>query len=417
MACLKCLAQRLFVFLAALSWAFLADTAQISAAGDARFIQDRFAIGFWVDPPVDAQMDARYAEIAEANFTFTLGNYHATSPEGIRRQLECSEKHGLKAIAYGINIPAVQLPTNSACWGYLVADEPGFDSFAGLSNIVSAIRAARPGKLAFINMLPNYTPDWILRGKTYAQFIQQYLVEVKPDVLSMDHYPYFKPNVDGRESYCQTLEIMRSESLKAGIPFWNFFNTMPFGDHTDPTEAQLRWQIYTSLAYGAKGVMYFCYWTPSSPEFPKGGAIITRAGKRTRHYDEARRINAGIKNLGPTLMQMTNSGVLRIGASSPATNRLAGTGLQSISEGEYLIGVFRHSDGRRAVLIHNYQFAYSQWPTVEFDVDSQKVMEVSKTTGKESQVEDDSPDMPGLQLSFDAGEGRLFLLPQDSGGR
>ena len=27
--------------------------------------------------------------------------------------------------------------------------------------------------------------------------------------------------------------------------------------HTDPTEAMLRWQAMTSLAYGSSGVMYF----------------------------------------------------------------------------------------------------------------------------------------------------------------
>ena len=34
-----------------------------------RFVQDRFAIGFWVDPPIDERADQRYAEIAAANFT------------------------------------------------------------------------------------------------------------------------------------------------------------------------------------------------------------------------------------------------------------------------------------------------------------------------------------------------------------
>lgn len=27
--------------------------------------------------------------------------------------------------------------------------------------------------------------------------------------------------------------------------------------HTDPTEAMLRWQAMTALAYGSSGVMYF----------------------------------------------------------------------------------------------------------------------------------------------------------------
>jgi hypothetical protein len=37
-------------------------------------------------------------------------------------------------------------------------------------------------------------------------------------------------------------------------------------------------------------------------------------------------------------------------------------------------------------------------------------MEINPMTGKELPVVDDSPDMPGLQVSLDAGEGRLFLL-------
>ncbi|MCP4312846.1 MAG: hypothetical protein GY790_16405, partial [Bacteroidetes bacterium] len=35
-----------------------------------------------------------------------------------------------------------------------------------------------------------------------------------------------------------------------------------------------------------------------------------------------------------------------------------------------------------------------------------------KKTGKEIPVVDDSPAMKGLQISLDAGEGRLFLLPR-----
>jgi len=36
---------------------------------------------------------------------------------------------------------------------------------------------------------------------------------------------------------------------------------------------------------------------------------------------------------------------------------------------------------------------------------------VDKTSGNEITVRDDSPEMPGTQISLDAGEGRLFLLP------
>ncbi len=390
------------------------------AAGEApvRFIQDRFAIGFWVAPQVDDDLDSRYAEIAGANFTFVMGLCGSKNPAPAEEQLKLCEKHGLKALISLGREAAVSAPDGPACWGYLITDEPNASQFPGLRASVDALRAARPGRLGYINLFPNYANAAQLGTTNYEDHVRRFLHEVAPDVLSMDHYPIFRPNRgDGRDNYCRNLEVFRQESLAAGIPFWNFFNAMPYGPHTDPTEAQLRWQIFTSLVHGAKGLMYFCYWTPRGDEFPKGGAILTADGHRTRHYDEARRLNARVKNLGPVLMTLTNTAVRRVkpgpaGAGAPA-EALAGSGVRSISDdaGEFLIGTFRHVDGRRAVMISNYHFAYSAWPTVTFEVEPARVLEVSQTTGRTLPVVDDSPDLAGLQVSLDAGEGRLFLLP------
>jgi len=394
--------------------AFIALLVASSAvAAEPRFVQDRFGIGFWVAPRTDENLDARYAEIAEANFTFVIGLAGAQNPRPVEEQLKLCEKYDLKALIHIDGQPIDQLPDGPACWGYSIVDEPSASRFPELRKAVDSIRQSRPGKLSYINLFPNYASPDQLGTRDYDEHVAQFMNVVRPDVLSMDHYPIFKPDADGRDNYCLNLEVMRRESLAAGIPFWNFFNTMPYGPHTDPTEAQLRWQIFTSLAYGAKGVMYFCYWTPRGDEFPKGGAILTADGRRTRHYDEAKRINAGLKKLGPTLMKLTSASVHRVKPSNATPDALTGSPLRKISEGDYLVGVFRHADGRRAVLLNNYHFAYSAWPTLEFDVDASKVVEVSSKTGREEPVRDDSPDMPGLQLSLDAGEGRLFLLPAE----
>jgi hypothetical protein len=382
-----------------------------AAAADPRFVQDRLAVGLWVDPPADQQTDARFAELADANFTFIIGNFGATTPEAVSNQIRLCEKHGLKTIVAMVGLPPDRLPDGPACWGYCLADEPGPGAFPGLRKTVDALRLARPGKLAYINLLPNYAPAWALGTSNYVEHLARFLREVRPDVLSMDHYPMFSPEADGREGYCQNLEAMRQQSLVGGVPFWNFFNTMPYGPHTDPTEAQIRWQINASLAYGAKGVMYFCYWTPPGAEFPKGGAILRRDGTRTRHYDEARRLNGRLKQLGPTLMQLTSTGVYRVRPKDDPATALKGSPIRSLTPGDYLVGAFKHADGRRAVLLQNYHFAYSAWPTVEFDAAPDAVMEVSPSTGEAAPVVDSSPDMPGLQLSLDAGDARLFLLP------
>ena len=382
-----------------------------------RFVQDRFAIGFWVDPPADEKMGSRYTEIAEANFTVVLGGFGARAPDTVAKQLALCEKYGLKALVWSHGVAPKDLPEGPACWGYMVRDEPNANDFAALRERVDAIRDARPGKLAYINLFPNYANKRQLGTDTYEEYVARFVVETDVDVLSMDHYPVFKPDADGRDAYCANLDVMRTYALQRNIPFWNFFNTLPFGPHTDPTEAQLRWQIYTSIAYGAKGVLYFCYYTPFSREFPKGGAIIGRDGRLTRHYDQARRINAQIKNLGPTLMQLTSTGVVHVRPGDDPAHVLASTPIRNLThmrddpKPDYLIGAFKHADGRRAVMLNNYRFAYTAWPTVEFDADPAQVVEVDKGSGEQVPVIDDSPDMDGLQISLDAGEGRLFLLP------
>jgi hypothetical protein len=384
-----------------------------------RFNQNRFAIGFWVDPPMDEKADDRYREIAEANFTLVLGGFGGGHPEVVARQLDLCEKYRLKALVAVQGFDKSQLPDSPACWGYKIRDEPNAADFPALGEKVDAVRAVRPGKLAYINLFPNYANEEQLGTATYEEHVRLFCETVDPDVLSMDHYPRFHPEVDGREAYCSNLAVMREYSLERDIPFWNFFNTMPFGPHTDPTEAQLRWQIFTSLAYGAKGVLYFCYYTPFSHEFPKGGAIIRRDDRRTRHWYEARRINKRLRNLGPTLMQLRSTEVRRIAPDDDISAALKGLPITNLDraphdpEFDLLVGVFDHADGRHAVMLTNYHFAYSQWPTVEFNVPVTDVVELDQLSGDERPVVDDSPNMDGLQISLDSGEGRLFLLPGD----
>jgi len=62
-------------------------------------------------------------------------------------------------------------------------------------------------------------------------------------------------------------------------------------------------------------------------------------------------------------------------------------------------------------MLMNYRHALTAWPTVEFDAPAEQVTEVDKNAGGEIPVRDESPEMPGIQVSLDAGEGRLFLMP------
>lgn len=395
-------------------WALAVVLCLASVVGSAEelFVQDRFAIGLWVDPPVDDQAEARYKELADANFTMVIGGFD-------EKKLALCEQHNLRLIAHAPNDAFGDIADSAALWGFALRDEPSAAEFPALRERVDAVHRAHPGKLAYINLFPDYADASQLGTATYEEHVRQFMDIVQPRVLSMDHYPIFRPDSDGRDAYCGNLGVMRSHALKGGIPFWNFFNSMPYGPHTDPTEAQLCWQVNASLAYGAKGVMYFCYYTPGGDEFPKGGAIIRQDGRRTRHYAEAQRINARLKHLGPVLMRLTSTQVARVNESAgdAAAEVPAGMPIVGLKRGavdppqDYLVGAFTHEDGRRGVLLCNYRFALTAWPTVTFDAPLDQVKEIDPNSGEEVPVLDDSPNMEGLQLSLGAGDARLFLLP------
>ena len=420
--------------LAAAGWLFplLAAVAPAVPLPESTFKQDRFAVGaFWAEFPGGADLDARFREIADASFTLVFGPIEGCSPE---RLVELCQKHGLAALVHAGSGSLENLPAGEACWGYRVFDEPSKTMFSKLRERAGTIRRIRPGKLDYINLFPNYASEKQLgvgdlrpqraSGEAYAEYVARFVKELDPAVLCFDNYPIFKPDGGDKSDrtrasqdlYCQNLKTVRRYALEKDIPFWNYFNTAPYGPHTDPTEAQLRWQIYTSLAYGARGVLYFTYGTPDTFEFPKGGGILHRDGRRTRHWEQARRINRDVKNLGATLMKLRSTGVYRVKPGDNPEDVLKGTPVRTIRRAkvdpphDYLIGIFQHEDGRRAVMVNNYRFAYTAWPTVEFDTEAGQVFEVDKQTGREIPVADDSPKMPGLQVSLDSGEGRLFML-------
>ena len=72
--------------------------------------------------------------------------------------------------------------------------------------------------------------------------MKQFVREVKPNMLSLDNYPHFDtaggsgcaspPCAAGpqtKANYIANLLVIREAALEAGIPFMNFFKSMPYG--------------------------------------------------------------------------------------------------------------------------------------------------------------------------------------------
>ncbi|WP_255951923.1 hypothetical protein [Streptomyces odontomachi] len=340
-----------------------------------------FPIGIFWPPHPYASTAARYAEIADAGFTFVISGNYAGDGQIFTHQLGLAQDAGLKMlISDDIQVsnmsrwfaisddPADHLSVtpaearelykrafdaygpHSSLAGFNHYDEPGAGWFATLARTLQAARDVAPGLLPYVNLLPSTDPAY------YQGFVDV----VKPSLISFDRYPLLS---EGREDaeYFLNWSVVRKAALSADLPAWTFIQTLAFNNHRTPTAAELLWQVNVSLAYGAKGIQYFTYWTP---EAARGEgfqpALITVDGARTKRYDAARAINTTwLRPVGRELKPLVPESVMHANESPLPAGATAFTPddqLDSVSGAPVILSTFRSRDpavADRWVLVAN----------------------------------------------------------------
>lgn len=72
---------------------------------------------------------------------------------------------------------------------------------------------------------------------------------------------------------------------RKGCDMWYFIQTLAFNHICrEPNEADIRWQIYCAMSFGAKVIQLFTYGTPGNGEETFEDAMIGRDGRKTARY-------------------------------------------------------------------------------------------------------------------------------------
>ncbi|MCU6710748.1 beta-galactosidase [Paenibacillus sp. J5C_2022] len=335
-----------------------------------------FPIGLWVSPPANEVTLERYEEMKEAGITFVTGfSEWEGGSETMMKSLDYAEATGMKVILRdpqigeladgelsGIGELTAPYRDHPAYMGHVFYDEPSLTQYDRLAAMKEEYKKDAPDGLPYVNLFPTYA-SLDQKGGTYTEYLDQYIQKYKPELISYDHYPFLTEAKGGpgaiTEDYFYNLELIRRASTEHQLPFWLFIQTLSFNTtHRDPTEEEIRWQVFTSLAYGAKGIQYFTYWTPQSGRETFGSGMIDLQGNRTRHYDEVKRINASLQEIGPRLMELQSEGVIHFG-DQPALleESMKSFGpIASVSGDPAIIGCFTDSEGVQSVLVVNASF-------------------------------------------------------------
>lgn len=336
-------------------------------------------IGMWVTPPDAYRNEEAFARMAEVGITMVNGfSYYENTDEEVNAVLDYCEKFKMKYLFASLQLESditsyVASPNQSfvddamtliakfashpAFAGTIFIDEPSGSYFDALAVFFEAYRTQFPGKIAYVNNLPIYG----LGGTGYSRYTDYadaWIKKSKTSLYSYDFYPLYADDgsSEGYEyedsRFYYNLDLLRSKTLAAGIPLWSFAATLGYTHPTEkarrtPSREDLRWSVFSDLAFGSKCIQYFTYFTPSQDTYGEG--LVTRAGEKTVRYDYAKELNAEVKNYGSLLLNSDAVGVLmsdyrRNGQTLYAAPKTSFGPIRSIEGEHYLIGCFQDKD-------------------------------------------------------------------------
>jgi hypothetical protein len=295
-----------------------------------------------------------------------------------------------------------------------------FDSIHEMTRLIRdrTNGASTRDKLPFVNLFPVETYPWLGSPCSrdtllaYDCYLGQYLAKFSQDslpapVLSFDKYPFEGPHAEFRRYFVQ-LAIIRDEAARYsrpsyGVPFWSVVqasarresSSSPY--YSTPTFGQIRWQVYVSVAYGAKGILYWTLrpWDGPSSDPGYGASFLRSDGMPNGAlYDSLSALNAELRGLGPVLMTLDPVAVFHAAANHFATPKWDDSlssansplqlvsGLQGVTN-EGMAGSFKaRTDGSDYVLVANKDTVLTQSFRVVLRSGSRTIERVRKSDGR-----------------------------------
>jgi len=317
-----------------------------------------FPILAWWPPPGTATT-RDFLLYKEAGFTI----YPVNPDVGFDNSVRLAEQVGLPILIWrsyqDFGLPRIKGPTAfcadsaSIVVGWITADEP-----QGMRAIVKAITGVNelmqedPSRVAFFNMLPprrQGTPD--------TEAIIDAAVRCGMPILSYDSYVMRHDGTNEAKEHFDALEVFREASTRHGVPFWAFALTSGHSTFRRPSESDLRWKQYTNLAYGAKGLWYFCYWGPKNwRHWDKAAIVDPRNGEKTELYEYVKAINNAVLDMGDILLGLTSDGVVHTRPQEGHRPfRINEYWISDIVAEDALIGFFHDMNGTPHAMVVNAQ--------------------------------------------------------------
>ena len=304
----------------------------------------------------------RYRELKECGINYNFSWF--PNIEVLAQAMDMANEAGVKMLIHCPELETEPEKTVSlfkdhpALAGYFLRDEPNRNDFPHWGELARRIQAVDNSHFCYVDLFPIIVSSKMLGTSTYLEYVQSYLQEIPVSFISFNIYPItaYNRRRSLRKEWYENLELISGEARKAGKPFWAFALATAHYSYPIPTLADLRLQVYSNLAYGAQGIQYFTYWTPTGgTENFHDGPIDDITQQRTAAWHTVQLMNREIKALSNVFLGASVIQVRHIAKTESGRNGRIPTGTtrfyfsQRPAEAN-IIKTFKISDGAKAVV-------------------------------------------------------------------
>jgi hypothetical protein len=282
---------------------------------------------YWAGPSLT---DAVARQMAEGGFNLVWC--------GSEKELDVAHRHGLRGqLTDRLLTPAAlddprrraqldaliaRVSKHPALYAYHLIDEPSVSQFPALGRLVAYLRQRDPAHLAYINLFPTYATNAQLGTQgdvatAYREYLVRYVEQVKPALVSYDHYQ-FKLKGDG-DQYFLNLAMIRRAAQEAGVPLLNIVQACTWAPEAMriPKADELRYLVYSTLAYGAQGISYYVYAHPKHY-----GSLVSLDGTPGPLYQAVKSYNREFVAMAGELQPLRSLGVYHTSMHEPGCEPL-----------------------------------------------------------------------------------------------
>ncbi|MBQ1982654.1 MAG: Ig-like domain-containing protein, partial [Clostridia bacterium] len=376
---------------------------------------------FWPPNPASMLNDEQWQLMADAGINAVLGA--GAGMDGFENQmkmLELCAKYGIgltvgagfawytdeeleEKFSYFKNVPSA--------YGYYFIDEPV--SANGYVDRYCEMKDLQSNAYLHLNFLPEfyYGDGHYYRGvlNDYAALIEDRGYEL--DYLLFDMYPFPLGTgaMDSKRYFSNLRAVLEVAQAHGAAPAAYIQTVCQSVGFRRPSAAEIRYEMYASLAFGCKQLSFFTWFTPVGQAEPFEDGIIDPDGTPNEHYYDIKKINHEILAIGTTLAKCDVIDVYMAGAAYGQPTIPEDYFVQA-TEGAAIVSHFRHSEtGRNYLMVVNNNYKVEKEIRLVFDKRITSLSEVSRVDGSLVPL-----DMARntLTLTLAAGDAIFMALPE-----